>query len=46
MCGCRTYDSHALAQLSLLLSPEAGTPMKAHPRNVDKKPHANTPPPV
>ena len=28
MCGNRTFDNHALAQLSLLLNPEAGTPIQ------------------
>ena len=46
MCGFRTYDSHALAQLSLLLSPEAGTPVQPSPHDLNKKTHANTPPPA
>lgn len=38
-CGHRAYDSHALAELSLLLNPQAGTPIQPpsppeeHPRH-------------
>ena len=46
MCGHRSYDSHALAQLSLLLNPEAGTPVLPVPAPIESKPTANTPPPV
>ncbi len=28
LCGHRIYDSHAMAQLSLLLNPDAGTPVQ------------------
>jgi YgiT-type zinc finger domain-containing protein len=46
LCGHRTYDSHALAQLSLLLNPDAGTPVQPAYPHVEKKPPANTPPPA
>ena len=46
LCGHRTYDSHALAQLSLLLNPEAGTPVQSSFALSQKKPPANIPPPV
>ena len=46
MCGHRSYDSHALAQLSLLLNPEAGTPVQPTPIPIEKQPPATTPPPV
>jgi YgiT-type zinc finger domain-containing protein len=31
LCGHRSYDSHALAQLSMLLNPDAGTPIQSQP---------------
>ena len=46
LCGHRTYDTHALAQLSLLLSPEAGTPVQPGFPRTEKKPPANRVPPV
>ena len=46
LCGHRTYDSHALAQLSLLLNPDAGTPVQPVVPLKDSKPRANTSPPV
>ncbi len=46
MCGHRTYDVHALAQLSLLLNPDAGTPVQPSVQPMNKKPTANTPPPA
>ncbi len=33
ICGHRSYDSHALAELSMLLNPNAGTPI--HPKPPD-----------
>jgi len=44
LCGHRIFDSHALAQLSMLLNPEAGTPIqpKLHPS--DKNPPFSPPP--
>jgi YgiT-type zinc finger domain-containing protein len=33
LCGHRNYDTQALAQLSLLLNPDAGTPIQ--PRQAD-----------
>lgn len=45
MCGHRTYDSHALAELSLLLNPNAGTPVQPQIQPINK-PSANTPPPA
>jgi len=46
ICGHCSYDSHALAQLSLLLNPEAGTPVQPHLNPVEKQPRTNTPPPI
>ena len=46
ICGHRAYDSHALAQLSILLNPDAGTPVQPPIVPIEKKPRANTPPPV
>ena len=46
LCGHRNYDSHALAQLSLLLNPDAGTPVQPSVQPTNKKPPANTPPPA
>jgi len=46
MCGHRTFDSHALAQLSILLNPDAGTPVQPSVNPINKKPPANTPPPA
>lgn len=44
LCGHRLYDSHALAQLSLLLNPDVGTPIQHRLINARKKPTANYPP--
>lgn len=44
MCGHRTYDTHALAQLSLILNPEAGTPIQPGMAPVEKTPPLNPPP--
>jgi YgiT-type zinc finger domain-containing protein len=44
LCGHRLYDSHALAQLSLLLNPDAGTPVQPSLHRPGKKPPVNTPP--
>jgi hypothetical protein len=46
MCGDCTYDIHALAELSMLLNPEAGTPVHQKNPLPEKKPPANTPPPA
>jgi hypothetical protein len=46
MCGDCTYDIHALAELGLLLNPEAGTPVHQKNPLPEKKPPANTPPPA
>lgn len=46
LCGNRTYDAHALAELSLLLNPEAGTPVQPAHTIAKKKPSVNPPPPV
>jgi hypothetical protein len=46
MCGHRNYDTQALAQLSLLLNPEAGTPVQSRMPLNKKNPPANTPPPA
>jgi len=45
MCGDRTYDAQALAQLSILLNPEAGTPVQHNLQYKKNLPPANTPPP-
>lgn len=44
LCGVRTYDTHALAQLSLLLSPEAGTPVQPIKQYPDTQPPTTRPP--
>jgi YgiT-type zinc finger domain-containing protein len=44
LCGHRLYDTHALAQLSLLLNPDAGTPVKPGLSSAGKKPSINLPP--
>lgn len=46
LCGHRTYDSHALAELSIILNPEAGTPIHPNLGLTQKKPPANIPPPA
>jgi len=46
MCGHRNYDTQALAQLSLLLNPDAGIPIQTPLKPASKKPTANTPPPA
>ena len=44
LCGHRTFDSQALAQLSLLLNPEAGTPIQPMLHPTKKNPPLNSPP--
>lgn len=44
LCGHRTFDSHALAQLSMLLNPEAGTPIQPSLRPTKKTPPLAPPP--
>ena len=46
LCGHRIYDQHALAELSLILNPEAGTPIQPSLNAALKKPPANIPPPA
>lgn len=46
LCGHRLYDTQALARLSLLLNPDAGTPVQPGLRPMSKKPPANSPPMV
>ncbi len=46
LCGHRLYDSEALAQLSLLLNPDAGTPIHPRVQHLPKKPPANINPPA
>lgn len=46
LCGARTYDTHALAQLSILLNPEAGTPVQPNLQFKKEMPPANTQPPA
>jgi len=46
MCGHCNYDNQALAQLSLLLNPEAGTPVQPRLTLEKKNPPANIPPPT
>lgn len=46
LCGHRTYDTHALAQLSLILNPEAGTPIQPGMTPAEKTPPINPPPPM
>ena len=45
LCGHRNYDTQALAQLSLLLNPEAGTPVQPRMPLGKNPPSAHTPPP-
>ena len=44
LCGHRTFDSSALTQLSLLLNPEAGTPIQSGLPKTEQKPPLNPPP--
>jgi YgiT-type zinc finger domain-containing protein len=44
MCGHRSYDSQALAELSILLNPEAGTPIQPKIQPTENKPPLNPPP--
>ncbi len=44
MCGHRSFDTHALAQLSLLLNPEAGTPIQPMIKPAENNPPLNPPP--
>jgi len=44
LCGHRTFDTQALAQLSLLLNPEAGTPIQPWLHPTKKNPPLNSPP--
>lgn len=46
LCGHRNYDNQALAQLSMLLNPDAGTPVQPAFKALEKKPPASPPPPV
>jgi YgiT-type zinc finger domain-containing protein len=46
MCGHRTYDTHALAELSMLLNPDAGTPVQSSVIPKESKPLTKTPPPA
>ena len=46
LCGYSVYDSQALAHLSLLLNPDAGTPIHPNVHNPLKKPPANITPPA
>jgi len=41
LCGFRSFDTHALTQLSLLLNAEAGSPIETHIKTSDKKPPLN-----
>jgi len=44
MCGHRNYDTEALAQLSLLLNPEAGVPIQPLIHPPEKPPSTTTQP--
>ena len=46
ICGYRTYDNQALAQLSMLLNPEAGTPIQPLKPLPEKQPPATAQPPA
>jgi YgiT-type zinc finger domain-containing protein len=46
ICGHRAYDSHALAQLSMLLNEDAGKPMKIDLSQRESNPPLHTPPPA
>jgi len=44
ICGHRTYDGEALTQLSMLLNPEAGTPIQPMKLPPEKTPPATIQP--
>lgn len=46
MCGHRNYDTHALAHLSILLNPDAGTPVESSGKSINPNLPSNTPPPA
>lgn len=46
LCGHRSYDSQALAQLSMLLNPDAGTPVQPPIQLTDNTSLNSPPPPV
>lgn len=46
LCGHHHYDNHALAELSLILNPEAGTPIHTSIGHAHKKPPVNISPPA
>jgi len=46
LCGNRAYDSHALAQLSMLLNEEAGRPIGVDFSQPESNPPLHTPPPA
>jgi len=46
ICGHRAYDSHALAQLSMLLNEDAGKPIKVDLSQPENNPPLHTPPPA
>ena len=46
ICGHRAYDSHALAQLSMLLNEDAGKPMKIDLSQPESNPPLHTPQPA
>jgi len=44
ICGDRTYDTHAMAQLTMLLNAETGSPVQPGFQLTEKNPPASTPP--
>jgi YgiT-type zinc finger domain-containing protein len=44
ICGERTYDTRAMAQLTMLLNAETGTPVQPGLQCIENNPPANTPP--
>lgn len=46
ICGYRAYDSHALAQLSMLLNEDAGKPIMVDFSKPETQPPLQSPPPA
>ena len=46
ICGYRSYDSHALAQLSLLLNEDAGKPVQVEVSKPETNPPLHSSPPA
>ena len=46
ICGHRSFDNHALAELSLMLNPDAGTPIQPKVAPSEPTSPLNAPPPA